>query len=251
MPIDNAFATHPGRAAEANEKKNEDFAHAWVKDAVSYQVTADGNGRSDNLNPASFVVNEIQRFIDSYSEPGMSIVEIKRMISGAFHCANRVLLAYKKANGELYNNSVFATVDLTAITEKNEFVMAHVGDGRIYLIRNQKIQQLTKDHTEAQRLCDLGKITREQIYQHPDRDLLISALGFENPRIDVRAGKVQSEDIVMLLTDGAHKVINGDQLNQIIFECGNCFDTCNGIIKVANALGGPDNISVCVSYLKK
>ena len=42
MPIDNAFATHPGKAAEASEKKNEDFAHAWVKDAVSYQITADG-----------------------------------------------------------------------------------------------------------------------------------------------------------------------------------------------------------------
>lgn len=52
----------------------------------------------------------------------MTIAEIKRMISGAFHCANRVLLAFKKANGELYTNSVFATVDLTAITEKNEFV---------------------------------------------------------------------------------------------------------------------------------
>ena len=251
MPIDNAFATHPGKAAEASEKKNEDFAHAWVKDAVSYQIIADGNGRSDILNPAAFAVNEIQRFIDSYSEPGMSITEIKRMISGAFHCANRVLLAFKKANGELYTNSVFATVDLTAITEKNEFVMAHVGDGRIYLIRNQKMQQLTKDHTEAQRLCELGKITREQIFQHPDRDLLTSALGFENPRIDIRSGRVQSEDIVMLLTDGAHKVINSDQLHQIIFECGNCFDTCNGVIKVANALGGPDNISVCVSYLKK
>lgn len=251
MPIDNAFATHPGRTAEAAEKQNEDFAHAWVKDKISYQITADGNGRSDFLNPASFVVNEIQRFIDTYSEPGLSIAEIKRMISGAFHCANRVLLAFKKANGELYTNSVFATVDLTAITEKNELVMAHVGDGRIYLVRNQKLQQLTKDHTEAQRLCDQGKITREQIYQHPDRDLLISALGFENPHIDLRTGKVQDEDILLLLTDGAHKVINGEQLYQIIFECGNCFDTCNGIIKVTNALGGPDNISVCVSYLKK
>lgn len=251
MIIDNAFATHPGRKAEAAEKKNEDFAHAWVKDKVSYQIAADGNCSSEFLNPASFVVNEIQRFIDAYSEPEMSVSEIKRMISGSFHCANRILLAFKKANGELYTNSVFATVDLTAITEKNEFVMAHVGDGRIYLVRNGKIQQLSKDHTEAQRLCDLGKITREQIYQHPDRDMLVSALGFEEPRIDLRTGKLQNEDIIILLTDGAHKVINGEQLHEIIFDCGNCFDTCNGVIKVANALGGPDNISVCVSYLRK
>lgn len=249
MPIDNAFATHPGRAAEAAEKKNEDFAHAWIKDKVSFQITADGNGSSEYLNPASFVVNEIQRFIDTYSEPGMSVAEIKRMISGAFHCANRVLLAFKKANGELYTNNVFATVDLTAITEKNELIMAHVGDGRIYLVRNQKLQQVSKDHTEAQRLCDLGKITREQIYQHPDRDLLTAALGFENPHIDLRTGKVQSEDILILLTDGAHKVLNNAQIHEIIYQAGNCFETCNGIIKVANTLGGPDNISVCVSYI--
>ena len=54
----------------------------------------------------------------------------------------------------------------------------------------------------------------------------------------------------MLLTDGAHKVINLEQLHDIVYEAGNCFETCNGIIKVANALGGPDNISVCVSYLR-
>ena len=46
------------------------------------------------------------------------------------------------------------------------------------------------------------------------------------------------------------KVINLEQLHDIVYEAGNCFETCNGIIKVANALGGPDNISVCVSYLR-
>lgn len=118
MPIDNAFATHPGRVAEAAEKINEDFAHAWVKHGVSYQITADGNHRTDFLNPASFVVNEIQRFVETYAEPNMPAGEIKRMLAGAFHCANRVLLAFKKADGELYDHSTFATVDLTAITEK-------------------------------------------------------------------------------------------------------------------------------------
>ncbi len=237
--------------AEAAEKINEDYAHAWIKDGINYQIAADGNNRTEALNPAPFVVNEIQRFIETYSEPNMSVQDVKRMLLGAFHCANRVLLAFKKANGELYDNSSFATVDLTAITEKNEFIYVHVGDGRIYLIRSGKVQQLSKDHTEAQRLCDEGKITKEQIYQHPDRDLLTSALGFENPKIDIRTGKLKEEDIVLLLTDGAHKVINPEQIHDIVFDAGNCFETCNGMIKVANALGGPDNISVCVSYLSK
>ena len=61
MAVDNAFATHPGKAAEAAERINEDFAHAWVKDGVNYQIAADGNHRTEFLNPAPFVVNEIQR----------------------------------------------------------------------------------------------------------------------------------------------------------------------------------------------
>lgn len=134
-----------------------------------------------------------------------------------------------RLTGELYNNCVFATVDLTPLP-KNEFVMTYVGGGQIYLVIRGKLQQLTNGHIEAQRLCDLN---------------------FDNPHIDLRTDKIQSEDIALLLTDGAHKIINNEQLHQIVFECGNCFETCNGVIKVANTLGGPDNILVCVSYFRK
>ena len=108
---------------------------------------------------------------------------------------------------------------------------------------------LTKDHTEAQRLCDEGKISKEQIFIHPDRDVLISALGFENPRVDIREGKIKKGDIVLLLTDGAHKVLAPDDIQNLVFSAGNCFETCKGIIDGANMLGGPDNISVCVTYI--
>lgn len=249
MEIANAFATHPGKKSETADKPNEDFAHAWKKDGVYYQAIADGNGRDDILNPSAFVINEIQRFIDAYSEPAMSAGELKRMIRGAMHCANRVLLAFKKANGDKYAANVFASVDLTAVFGEGDLITAHVGDGRAYLVRDKKLHQLSKDHTEAQRLCDEGKISKEQIFTHPDRDTLTSALGFENPLIDVREGRVKSEDIVMLLTDGGHKLLSLSQLHEIVFAAGNCFDTCNGIIDAANLLGGPDNISVCVTYI--
>ena len=66
-------------------------------------------------------------------------------------------------------------------------------------------------------------------------------------------GRNESDDYSKIypLSDGAHEIINNKQLHQIIFSCGNCFEICNGVIKVANALGGPDNSSVCVSYLRK
>ena len=108
---------------------------------------------------------------------------------------------------------------------------------------------LTKDHTEAQRLCDEGKISKEQIFIHPERDILTSALGYDNPRVDIREGKIKKGDIILLLTDGAHKVLSPEQIQNIVFSAGNCYDTCNGIIEGANLLGGPDNISVCVTYI--
>ena len=213
-----------------------------------YQALADGNGRDDVLNPGAFVINEVHRFIETYSKPGMHVEEIKRMIAGAIHCANRVLLAFKRANKDVYSSS-FASFDLTAVFDDNKLISAHVGDTRSYLLRDGKMHLLTKDHTEAQRLCDDGKITKEQIFIHPDRDILTSALGYDNPRVDIREGKIKKGDIVLLLTDGAHKVLSPEQIHNIVVSAGNCYDTCNGIIEGANLLGGPDNISVCVTYI--
>ncbi len=213
-----------------------------------YQALADGNGRDDVLNPGAFVINEVHRFIETYSDPGMQIGEIKRMIAGAIHCANRVLLAFKRANKDLYASS-FASLDLTAVFDGNKFISAHVGDSRGYLLREGKMHLLTKDHTEAQRLCDEGKISKEQIFIHPERDILTSALGYDNPRVDIREGKIKKGDIILLLTDGAHKLLSPEQIQNIVFSAGNCYDTCNGIIEGANLLGGPDNISVCVTYI--
>ena len=232
MEISNAFATHPGKRAET---ANEDFAHAWSKDGVQYQAVADGNGRDEVLNPASFVVNEVQRFIDAYSEPGMKPDEIKRMISGAVHCANRVLLAFKRANGEQYNAGCFASLDMTALFGDDRLISVHVGDTRTYLFRSDRMHQLTKDQTEAQRLCDEGKISKAQIHTHPD--------------IEIRDGISRNGDIFLLLSDGAHKVLSSEQIQNIVFSAGNCIDTCNGIVEGANMLGGPDNISVCVTYI--
>lgn len=245
----NAFATHPGKRSEAKEQLNEDFAHAWEKNSVYFQVLADGNGRVEGLNPAAFVINEVHRFVDTYSDPDMSFKETRRMIKAAIYSANRILLAYKRASSEKGISDSFASLDLTAICTDGRLISAHIGDSRTYLLRDNKIHLITKDQTVAQCMCDEGKISKEQIFTHSDRDVLTSVLGTDNPQIDIREGKLKAGDIILLLTDGAHKVLSPEQISNIVFSAGNCYDTCNGIIEGANLLGGPDNISVCVSYI--
>ncbi len=245
----NAFATHPGKKSEIKEQPNEDFAHAWEKDGVYFQALSDGNGRNENINPAAFVINEIHRFVDTYSESNMSFKETKRMVRAAIHSANRILLAFKRASAEKGISDCFASLDLTAIFNDGKLISAHTGDCRTYLLRDNRLHVLTKDQTVAQRLCDEGKISKEQIFTHSDRDVLTSVLGTDDPQIDIREGKLKAGDIILLLTDGAHKVLSPEQISNIVFSAGNCYDTCNGIIEGANLLGGLDNISVCVSYI--
>lgn len=232
-----------------NDEKNEDFAAAWEKDGTVFQLIADGNGATEEYNPATFCANEIRRFCDLYFKNVTTTAEAQKIIGSAVYTANRVLLAYKKANGEKYTNNSFTTLTMSAILPDNHFVFAHCGNSRLYLVRNERIVQLTKDHTEAQRLCDEGKLTKEEIPMHPDNSILSSALGFEVPRIDVMAGTLQKGDIIITLTDGVHKVINLDQLHDIVFQTGNCKDACDGIVQVVRALGAPDNFSAIFSYI--
>ena len=234
-----------------NEQKNEDFATAWERDGVIFQLVADGNGATEDYNPATFCANEIRRFCDLYFKDIKTTADAQRVLGSAVYTANRVLLAYKKANGEKYTNNSFTTLTMSIILPNNQFVFALSGNSSLYLVRNERIVQLTKDHTEAQRLCDEGKLKKEEVPLHPDNSILSSALGFEVPRIDVMSGSLQKGDIVIMLTDGVHGVINLDQLHDIIFQTGNCKEACEGIVQVVNALGAPDNFSAVVSFVNE
>lgn len=249
MAFVSSFATDAGAHASNLSKPNEDAATAFIKDNVLYQIISDGNGSVNDMKPAGFVLNEIRRYIDRYSSPGMTGQEIKVLIEQASYCANRVLMAYKRANEELYTNNNFATLTMTAITQNNEFICAHCGDCRLYIIRNDNIMQFTKDHTVAQKLCDEGKITKAEVFGHPDNGILYSALGFPEPRIDTFIGSVVKGDIILAVTDGIHKILTLDQIMAVINQAGNCEDTCDGLIKYVNSKGGRDNVAVTVAYI--
>lgn len=249
MPYTTSFATDAGTYAKKNSKPNEDAAHAFSKDGVGYQLISDGNGSVNDMKPAGFIVNEISRYIDRFSIPNMSAEQVKELIAQACYCANRVLMAYKRANEELYASNNFATLTMSAITQNNEFVFAHCGDCRLYIIRDDRITQFSKDHTLAQKLCDEGKLTKEEVFSHPDNGVLYSALGFPEPRIDAMVGRVKKGDILLAVTDGIHKALDVNQIMSVVNEAGNCEDTCDGLIQYVNSLGGMDNMAVTVTYI--
>lgn len=141
---------------------------------------------------------------------------------------------------------------LSALLLKQEkFFITHVGDSKIFLLRNKKIVQLTKDHSLVGKLVRLGFVSPEQARVHPNRHVLLKALG-DQPILpaDFYSGKALPGDIFCLVTDGILEHQTMEELNvflqQDISEKG-----LKKIITEMNNRGGYDNMTIMVVRVNK
>ncbi len=133
---------------------------------------------------------------------------------------------------------------LSALVLYQDFaLLTHVGDSRIYRMRNGKFEQLTHDQTMAQLSVELGYIDAEETHRHPLRNVLLEALGQGIDEIETRIEKVQSGDIYLLCSDGLYDEIPDKTIEQFILESaeGLC---CDRLVNEALKNGGRDNITV-------
>jgi serine/threonine protein phosphatase PrpC len=125
--------------------------------------------------------------------------------------------------------------------------LVHIGDSRAYLLRDGELFQITHDDTLVQSMVDEGKLTAAEAASHPDRALLSKALtGEVSPETQVRDGQVG--DRYLLSSDGLHTVVDVDIVKEVLGteEPQHAVDR---LVALANAAGGPDNISCVVAHL--
>ncbi|MEX2533548.1 MAG: Stp1/IreP family PP2C-type Ser/Thr phosphatase [Nitriliruptoraceae bacterium] len=137
---------------------------------------------------------------------------------------------------------------LTAVlVEGVRLHVAHVGDSRAYLLRNDTLSQLTIDHTLVQQLIDDGKITAEEAAKHPQRSVITRALGIA-PVVDVDTLTVTLApgDTVLLCSDGLTGVVADDTIVRTLMSADTPSQAIDALIASANANGGPDNVTVLV-----
>jgi protein phosphatase len=125
--------------------------------------------------------------------------------------------------------------------------LVHIGDSRAYLLRDGELFQITHDDTIVQSMVDDGKLTVAEVASHPDRALLTKALtGNMNPGVQVRDGQVG--DRYLLSSDGLHTVVDIDTVKDVL-ETEGPQQAVDRLVALANAAGGPDNISCVVAHL--
>ncbi|OQO89286.1 PP2C family protein-serine/threonine phosphatase [Saccharomonospora piscinae] len=134
------------------------------------------------------------------------------------------------------------------------FGLAHIGDSRCYRLRGDTLAQLTHDHTMVQTLVDQGRLTPEVAERHPSRSVLVRALlAGVAAEPDVSVDTAEDGDIYLLCSDGLTDVVKADELHRILtrIPAGHTTpdDAVESLIDLANAGGGPDNITCVVAQV--
>ncbi len=168
------------------------------------------------------------------------------MESLAVHDA--VTLANKNVHDSSAANAQYRGMGTTIVVTlfyDNRFTVAHVGDSRLYRLRDMELEQITRDHSLMQELIDRGFYTPEQARNSLNKNLVTRAIGIDaNVQIDIQEDIAMIDDIYLLCSDGVTDMIEDHLIKSAMLENENDLDkAASEIIRLANEHGGKDNIS--------
>lgn len=124
-------------------------------------------------------------------------------------------------------------------------IYAHVGDSRIYRLRNKKLSQMTKDHSLLRELMDLGQLSERQAGEFLYKNIITKAIGTEptvNP--SVRVCDIKHHDVFLMCTDGLSDLVPHEEMEAIMNKKSSLKDTAHSLVEAAKEKGGHDNITV-------
>jgi PPM family protein phosphatase len=133
----------------------------------------------------------------------------------------------------------------TLLIKQNRFFVTHVGDSKIFLLRNGRIIQLTKDHNLVGKLLRLGLITAEDAIDHPGKNILLKAVG-ESPLLvpDFSSGILKTGDLFCLITDGIVEHATAEELKIYLSKMGSAPKRLAQLVAEINRRGGYDNMTI-------
>lgn len=243
-----ATATHPGMVRSHNED-------SIAADAVSgLAVLADGMGGYNAGEVASGIA------------VAMISAEMKKALANA--AAELDVARAEKLVGEhaiRANNAIFqasqnqpqyagmGTTLVVSLWHDNHVVVGHVGDSRLYRMRESKLEQVTRDHSLLQEQIDSGLITKEQARHSQNKNLVTRAVGID-PEVEpeVHSHPIQVGDIYLMCSDGLNDMVTDEDMESTLAALqANLPLAAEQLVQQANDNGGRDNVSVILVRVMK
>ncbi len=166
----------------------------------------------------------------------------------------------QKANASIYNASHsqpqyagMGTTIVTGLFYDNRVVVAHVGDSRMYRLRGEVLETITRDHSLLQEQLDSGMISKEDARLSKNKNLVTRAVGIDpEVNVEIHTHQVQVGDIYLLCSDGLNDMVEDEDIQSTLFMLqANLPLAASQLIQLANDNGGRDNVSVILVKIKQ
>jgi PPM family protein phosphatase len=227
---------------------NEDCLFYWESDSDQQlqhkgrlAIVADGMGGHEGGQEASRLAVESIEEVYLAGPDG----DPQALLVAGFGIAHHRIQEFARRNPKFQGMGTTATA---VAVFPHQLFFAHVGDSRLYLVRDGHLSRLTHDHSYVARLVENGVITPEEADEHPQRHILTSALGAGPevfPDIPSAAVPLKSADVLVLCTDGLWSLLEDSEIQEAALSSSPA-QACRTLVDRARQLGGPDNITIQV-----
>lgn len=238
------FLTDRGRARE----RNEDAFDLYVPDLdtdhpFAWFAVADGMGGHDAGDVASrYVTSALREALLAELEPGEP--DPGAFLERLFQRIHRDLVAL---GGETAAGRGMGSTLTVALVHGDALTVAHVGDSRLYRLRDGRLEPRTEDHSWVAEQRRRGLLTEAEAERHAERNVLTQCLGLGGP-LDVflSRGRVRHGDRYLLASDGLYNEVDADTIHRVLAEEGDPQRAARRLVELANAAGGSDNVTTMV-----
>jgi len=219
-------------------EKNED-SYIIFECGGTFAVVADGMGGHNAGEVASFVaVQKIREYIESNIEKD----DIKNVLREAFETANEAVFEQAHTSHKYFS---MGTTAVLAYIKDDRLYVVNVGDSRAYLITENRISQITRDHSVVAELVRRGEITKIEAENHPQKNMITKAIGTDfKVKPDIFEYEIEYNDIVILCSDGLYSMVSDEEILHIMLTERALQSRLEELKSLANERGGFDNITI-------
>jgi len=203
-------------------------------------VMADGMGGHAGGDIAS--ATAVKRIRELDADPALGPADLEETIQAA----QRNIIDRVSTEPVL---SGMGTTVTSLLLDGAEFTLAHIGDSRAYRLRDEKLEQISTDHTFVQHLIDTGRLAPEDAEKHPQRSVLLRVLGDVEgkPTLDMQTFPAQAGERWLLCSDGLSGVVDDAALHETLAKYTDRDECAQELVDLAIAGGGPDNITCIIA----
>ena len=243
MQLSVAAGTDVGRIRAGNE----DNLYADADQERGLFIVADGMGGHAAGEVASeMAVQIVARELAEAGEVASDATRV-RMVE-ALKAANRAI--YERTIVEAEKQGMGTTASCLLLGQ-GHWLIGHIGDSRIYLMRDGSFRQLTKDHSYVQEQVDAGFLTPEQARYHPYSNVITRCVGANaDVEVDILTGDLRAGDLFLLASDGLTGMVEDALMRRLIEARNSPGRMVDALINEANRRGGLDNITAIVVHVQ-